>query len=125
MFLRFSVSCNTFIFHFLSLYLPGADLCWGVGGVGDFCVFPFGDIKWLSSCTMTRYTHYYIERLDQGHLHPKLEVPRLTRPCRISNPVPHGGSSLEKGELSSKETFEQLINIYSEHLHMTVTQYFR
>ncbi len=27
-----------------------------------------------------------MERLDQGHLHPKLEVPGLTCPGRASNP---------------------------------------
>ncbi len=42
---------------------------------------------------------------DQGHLHPKLEVPRLTCPGREANPA-----STMRGE--------QLISSYSEHLHM-------
>jgi hypothetical protein len=29
-----------------------------------------------------------MERLDQGHLHPNLEVPRLTCPVGESNPPP-------------------------------------
>ncbi len=44
-----------------------------------------------------------MERLDQGHLHPKLEVPCLGRE---SNPSFRGG-----GELSSKELYEQRIFI--------------
>jgi hypothetical protein len=50
-------------------------------------------------------------RLDQGHLHPKLEVPGLT--C----PGPESNLGLE-GQHSRKEPFEQLVNRYSEHLHM-------
>ncbi len=53
-----------------------------------------------------------MERLDQGHLHPKLEVQRLTCLGRESNPG-------LRGEHSSKELFEQRINSYSEHLHMS------
>ncbi len=34
-------------------------------------------------CTDIAYT---MKRLDQGHLHPKLKVPRLTRPGWKSNP---------------------------------------
>ncbi len=48
-----------------------------------------------------------MERFDQGHLHPKLEVPGLAFPGRESNPGLHG------------EPFEQLVNSYSEHLHST------
>jgi hypothetical protein len=44
-----------------------------------------------------------MERLDQGHLHLKLEVPGLTCPSRESNPV--------GGKHSRKEPFEQLINL--------------
>jgi hypothetical protein len=44
--------------------------------------------------------------------HPKLEVPRQTCLGRESNPG-------LRGEPSSKELFEQLINSYSEHLHMS------
>jgi hypothetical protein len=46
-----------------------------------------------------------MERLDQGHLHPKLEVPGLTCPC-------------VGGEHSRKEPSRQLVNSYSELLHM-------
>ncbi len=49
-----------------------------------------------------------IETLDQGRLYPNLEVPGLT--CRQkSNP----------GEHQRKEPSRQLINSYSEHLHMS------
>jgi hypothetical protein len=44
-----------------------------------------------------------MERLDQGHLHPKLEIPGLT----------------VGGEHSKNEPFEQLVNSYLEHLHMS------
>jgi hypothetical protein len=64
---------------------------------------------------MTRYTYYYIERFDQGHLLSKLEVPRVQDGNRIL-------SSAVGGELSRKEPFEQLINIHSEHLHMSPRQ---
>jgi hypothetical protein len=50
-----------------------------------------------------------MERLDQGHLHPKLEVPRLT-----SNQT---RASLVGGEHSIKELFKQRVDSYSEHLH--------
>jgi hypothetical protein len=33
----------------------------------------------------------FIERLDQGRLHPKLEVPRVTYLDRESNPGLRGG----------------------------------
>ena len=46
------------------------------------------------------------ERLDQGHLHPKLEVPRLTCPGRESNLGLLGG-----GEHSRKETLEQVMDL--------------
>jgi hypothetical protein len=49
-----------------------------------------------------------IKRLDKGHLYPKLEVPRLTCLGRESN------------WHSKKEPFEQHVNSYSEHLHMSV-----
>jgi hypothetical protein len=47
-----------------------------------------------------------MERLNQGHLHPKLEVPRLT--CLSQESM--------GGRQSSKELFEQRI---PEHLHMS------
>jgi hypothetical protein len=59
-----------------------------------------------------------MERLEQGHLHPKLEVPRLTCFGQESNP------GLLGGEASTlKELFEPCINSYSEHLHMNPRQY--
>ncbi len=45
-----------------------------------------------------------MERLNQDHHHPKLEVQRLTCLSRESNPV--------GGEHSSKKLFEQCINSY-------------
>jgi hypothetical protein len=48
-----------------------------------------------------------MERLDQGHLHPNLEVPRLTCLGRESNPA--SASTLGKS--------------YLEHLHMSPGQY--
>ncbi len=44
-----------------------------------------------------------MKRLDQGHLHPKLEVPVLTCPGQESNPASSVG-----GEYSRKEPFKQL-----------------
>jgi len=54
-----------------------------------------------------------LKRLDQGHLHPKLEDPRLTCLGRETNPAARGGHS-------SKELFDQRINSYSEHLYMYI-----
>ncbi len=47
-----------------------------------------------------------MQRLDQGHLHPKLEVPRLTCPGRESNLGLLGGV-----EHSRKETLEQVMDL--------------
>ncbi len=58
-----------------------------------------------------------LKRLDQGHLHSKLEVPGLTCLGRESNPNRTVG-----GEHSRKEPFEELVNRYSEHLHMSTRQ---
>jgi hypothetical protein len=44
-----------------------------------------------------------MERLDQSHIHPKLEVPRLTCPGRESNPGLRGGR---------RALFEQLVKGY-------------
>jgi hypothetical protein len=49
-----------------------------------------------------------MERLDQGYLHPKREVPGLTCPGGESTP----GPSAVGGEHSRKEPFEQLVNGY-------------
>ncbi len=48
-----------------------------------------------------------MERFDQGHIHPKLEVPGLTCPGREVNPAPTVG-----GEHCRKELLEQLVNSY-------------
>jgi hypothetical protein len=50
---------------------------------------------------------HIMKRLDQGHLHPKLEVPRLKWLDRESNP---GLRSVVGGEHSSKELFEDRVN---------------
>jgi hypothetical protein len=49
-----------------------------------------------------------MERLDQGHLHPKLE----SRDC-MSRPGIEPGASAVGGEHSSKELSEQRVNSYS------------
>ncbi len=61
-----------------------------------------------------------MKRLDQGHLHPKLEVPGLTCPGWKSN---LGLQGRVGGEHSRKESFEQLVNSYSEHLHRALRQF--
>jgi hypothetical protein len=48
-----------------------------------------------------------MKRLDQGHLHSKLDISR-TRASAVG------------GEHSRKKPFTQLVNSYSEHLHMSV-----
>jgi hypothetical protein len=58
-----------------------------------------------------------MERLGQCHLHPKLEVPRLTCLCRESKL-----GSVVGGKDSGKELFEQRINSNSEYLHMSPLQ---
>jgi hypothetical protein len=55
-----------------------------------------------------------MKRLYLGHVHLKLEVPRLTCLSLESN-----RASTVGGEDSSKEPFNQRINSYSENLHMT------
>jgi hypothetical protein len=54
-----------------------------------------------------------MKRLDQDHLHYKLEVPRLTSVWNRTRAFAVGGKH------SSKELFEQRVNSYSEHLHMS------
>jgi hypothetical protein len=49
-----------------------------------------------------------MERLDQGNLHPKLDVLRLDMFRLGIEPGP-----LREGEHSSKELFEQRVNSYS------------
>jgi hypothetical protein len=58
-----------------------------------------------------------VEILAQDHLHPKLEVPRLT----CLGPKQTLASAVG-GQHSSKELFEQRVNSYSEHLHMSPWQ---
>jgi hypothetical protein len=48
----------------------------------------FDDQKFEEKVVMNFIT---LKRLDQGHLHSKLEVPGLTCPSRKSNPGLHGG----------------------------------
>ena len=48
-----------------------------------------------------------MKRLDQGHLHPKLEVPATDMSQPGVKPV------------TPLEPFEQLVNSYLEHLHMS------
>ncbi len=52
-----------------------------------------------------------MKRLNQGHLHSKLEVPGLSR---LGTEHEHGG-----GNHSRKERFEKLVNSYWENLHMS------
>ncbi len=54
-----------------------------------------------------------MKRHGPGHLHPKLEVRGLTCPGWESNNLGWKASTLEKRH------FEQLVNSYSEHLHMS------
>ncbi len=55
-----------------------------------------------------------MERLDQGQLHPKLEVPGLNVPAGMRT-----RASCVGGEHSRKEQSRQLVNSYSELLHMS------
>jgi hypothetical protein len=60
-----------------------------------------------------------MERLDQGHLHPKLEVPGLTCPGRDSNSgLLRGMRALEKSHPDSL-----LISIQNFFLHMNLRQF--
>ncbi len=60
-------------------------------------------------------TYGTIKRLDQGHLHPTLEVLGLmSRPGIELGPLRSVG-----GAHPRKKPFEQLVNSYSEHLHMS------
>ncbi len=52
-----------------------------------------------------------MERLDQGHLRPKLEVPGLTYPAKESTPA-----SPVRGKHSKKAPLRKLVNIYSKKL---------
>jgi hypothetical protein len=56
-----------------------------------------------------------MKRLDQDHLHSKLEVRGLTCSSWEWNPASKLG-----GEHYRKEPFKQLINSYLKHLHMNV-----
>ncbi len=50
-----------------------------------------------------------MERLDKGHIHPKLEVPKLTCLSLESNP----GFPGRRRALYSKELFKQFGNSYA------------
>jgi hypothetical protein len=54
-----------------------------------------------------------MKRLHQGHLHPNLEVPRL----HVS-----AGNRTGPPWHSRKEPLDQLVNSYSEQLHMSRRQ---
>jgi hypothetical protein len=58
-----------------------------------------------------------MERLDQGHLHPILEVPGLHVPAGIRTRACYVG-----GEHSRKEPSRQFVNCYSELLHLSPRQ---
>jgi hypothetical protein len=61
-----------------------------------------------------------LKRLDQGHLHPNLEVPRLTRPGLESKPgILSGRQTLQK----IAPFLEQLVNSYLKRLHVSPRQY--
>jgi hypothetical protein len=75
------------------------------------------------SCLYLRFEVYIyftlygsMERLDQGHLHPKLVVPELTCPGNRTR------ASRVGGEHSRKEPSGRLVDSYSEHLHMSPRQ---
>ncbi len=55
-----------------------------------------------------------MKSLNQGHLHPKLEVPRLTCPSRDGTQASALG-----GIHSRKDPFKQLVDSYLEQLHMS------
>jgi hypothetical protein len=63
-------------------------------------------LVWKNNCLI----EYIMKRLDQGHLHPKLEIPLLTCPGQESNPAEH----------CRKKPFAQLVISYSEHVHMSL-----
>jgi hypothetical protein len=60
------------------------------------------------------FEYQLMKRLDQGHLHPKLEVLGLTCPSRNQTQA-----SKVVGKHSRKGPFKQLVNSYTEHLHMS------
>jgi hypothetical protein len=75
-------------------------------------------IKKAKSLVLIITLNYYctMKQLDQGYLHPKLEVPGLTCPGReFGN---RSRASKVGGEHSREEPFEQLVNSNSEHLNM-------
>ncbi len=56
----------------------------------DISYFDELELRILHECLKIN-TGYTMERLEQGRLHPKLEVPRLTCTGQKSNPGLHGG----------------------------------
>ncbi len=66
--------------------------------------------------TLVKSIHSTMERLDQGHLHPLLEHPETN----MSRPgIEPRSPALRRSGYSNKELFEQHVNGYSEHLHMS------
>ncbi len=71
--------------------------------------------KHPGSATLPVSNERSIERLDQGHHHPKLDVRDWHVFARNRT-----RASVVGGEHSSKELFEQRVNTCSEHLHMNL-----
>jgi hypothetical protein len=69
----------------------------------------------LASCKADHVGVSTTVRLDTGHLHPKLEVPRLTCLDRELNSGLRGTAG---GKHSRQELFGQRINSYSEHCNV-------
>ncbi len=81
--------------------------------IGSFCLCA-NAFQIFDKFLFVQFMHTPMERLDQGHLHPKLEVPGLTCPGQDQTRVSCAG-----GEHSRKEPSRQLDNNYSELLHMS------
>ncbi len=70
------------------------DLTWEVGRIALTSDAPSGTLNVHQALASPRGVTT-IERLDQGHLYPNLEVPGLTCPGRESNPgLPRGERAL-------------------------------
>jgi hypothetical protein len=75
------------------------DLTWEVGRIALASDAPSGTLNVHQALASPRVSNHVgvttIERLDQGHLYPNLEVPGLTCPGRESNPgLPRGKRAL-------------------------------
>jgi hypothetical protein len=80
------------------------------GDTQALLVFMINDVSYFCQQNI-----HFMKRLEPGHLRPKLQVPEPTCPGRERTQASAVG-----GEHSKKEPFEQLVNSYSEHLHMSV-----